>query len=145
MPHQFILKAFFVISALLAVSEAVSGQTAIVTVDIAKNHVINKFDPDQAVGSSLDVLSKRDIDAVFTPHILQEALSPGWGPITYRNNSELRMAAWHWNENGTWSDAEHKSGYFTASTELGQPIRYILSYALPHRGVSTSGDAPVQG
>ncbi|MBV8069783.1 MAG: discoidin domain-containing protein, partial [Acidobacteriaceae bacterium] len=87
----------------------------------------------------------RDIDLVYTPHIIQESLSAGWGPITYRNNSELRMAAWHWNENGTWSDAEHKSGYFTGSTELGEPIRYILEYALPHRGFSTSGDAPVRG
>ena len=86
-----------------------------------------------------------DIDKVFTPHILQESLSAGWGPITYRNNSELRMAAWHWNENGTWSDAAHQSGYFTGSTELKEPIRYILSYALPHRGFATSGDRPVQG
>jgi hypothetical protein len=97
------------------------------------------------LGSSIDVLSHRDIDLVYTPHIIQESLSAGWGPITYRNNSELRMAAWHWNENGTWSDAEHKSGYFTGSSELGQPIRYILEYALPHRGFSTSGDAPVRG
>ena len=107
--------------------------------------MINSFDPDSALGSSLDVLSHRDIDIVFTPHILQESLSAGWGPITYRNNSELRMAAWHWNDNGTWSDAANKSGYFTGSTELKEPLRYILSYPLPHRGFATSGDRPVQG
>jgi hypothetical protein len=55
------------------------------------------------------------------------------------------MAAWHWNENGTWSDPAHNSGYFTGSTDLKAPIRYILSYALPHRGFSTSGDRPLQG
>ena len=55
------------------------------------------------------------------------------------------MAAWHWNPNGSWSDAAHQSGYFTGSTELKTPIRYILSYALPHRGFATSGDRPVQG
>ena len=55
------------------------------------------------------------------------------------------MAAWHWTENGTWSDAERKSGYFTGSTELKEPTRYILSYALQHRGFSTSGDRPVPG
>jgi hypothetical protein len=76
---------------------------------------------------------------------LQESLSAGWGPITYRNNTELRMAAWHWNENGTWSDPTRKSGYFTGSADLKDPIRYILAYALPHRGFSTSGDRPVQG
>ncbi len=55
------------------------------------------------------------------------------------------MAAWHWTENGAWSDPEHKSGYFTGSTELKEPTRYILAYALPHRGFSTSGDRPAQG
>ena len=32
-----------------------------------------------------------------------------------------------------------------AARELKEPIRYILAYALPHRGFSTSGDRPVQG
>jgi hypothetical protein len=107
--------------------------------------LINSFDPDAALGSSIDVLSRRDIDLVYSPHIIQESLSAGWGPITYRNNTELRMAAWHWNAEGTWSDPKNKSGYFTGSTELGMPIRYILAYALPHRGFSTSGDRPLQG
>ena len=118
---------------------------ATVHVDATPGHAINSFDPDSALGSSIDVLSHDAIDKVYTPHIIQESLSAGWGPITYRNNSELRMAAWHWTENGTWSDAAHKSGYFTGSTELKEPTRYILSYALPHRGFSTSGDRPLQG
>jgi hypothetical protein len=121
------------------------AQTANVSVDATPAHAINSFDPDSALGSSIDVLSKTGIDKVYSPHILEEALSAGWGPITFRNNTELRMAAWHWNENGTWSDAANKSGYFTGSTELKEPIRYILSYALPHRGFATSGDSPVQG
>ena len=119
------------------------GQT--VRVDVTPGHVINAFDPDAALGSSIDVLSRIDINRVYTPHIIQEALSAGWGPITYRNNTELRMAAWHWTENGTWSDAAHRSGYFTGSTDLKDPIRYILAYALPHRGFATSGDRPVAG
>jgi hypothetical protein len=118
---------------------------ATVRVDATPGHEINSFDPDSALGSSIDVLSRSGIDRVYTPHIVEECLSAGWGPITYRNNTELRMAAWHWTENGTWSDAAHKSGYFTGSTEFKQPLRYILAYALPHRGFSTSGDRPVQG
>src|SRR5580700_2786863 len=120
-------------------------QSSIIRVDATPGHVINSFDPDSALGSSIDVLSHDGIDKVYTPHIIQESLSAGWGPITYRNNSELRMAAWHWTENGMWSDPAHKSGYFTGSTELKEPLRYILSYALPHRGFSTSGDRPLQG
>src|SRR5205807_821463 len=120
-------------------------QIGTVRVDAAPGHVINSFDPDSALGSSIDVHSRTGIDKDFTPHIVQESLSAGWGPITYRNNTELRMAAWHWTENGTWSDASHKSGYFTGSTELREPTRYILAYALPHRGFSTSGDRPIEG
>jgi hypothetical protein len=116
-----------------------------VRVDITPDHAVNSFDPDAALGSSIDVLSRSEIDRVYTPHVIQESLSAGWGPITYRNNSELRMAAWHWNENGTWSDSAHRSGYFTGSTELKEPTRYILAYALPHRGFATSGDRPIQG
>jgi hypothetical protein len=114
----------------------------IATVRVDTTRAINSFDPDSALGSSIDVLSRSGIDRVYTPHIVQETLSAGWGPITYRNNSELRMAAWHWNENGNWSDAANRSGYFTGNTELREPIRYILSYALPHRGFSGSGDRP---
>lgn len=138
-----------VVAALLLILAPASAQTregvATVRVDATPSHVINSFDPDRALGSSIDVLSHSGIDKVYSPHILEESLSAGWGPITYRNNTELRMAAWHWTENGTWSDPAHKSGYFTGSTELKEPIRYILAYALPHRGFSTSGDRPVQG
>ncbi len=126
-------------------STAAESSSATVHVDATPGHFINSFDPDSALGSSIDVLSHDAIDKIYTPHIIQESLSAGWGPITYRNNSELRMAAWHWTENGTWSDSVNKSGYFTGSTELKEPTRYILSYALPHRGFSTSGDRPLQG
>src|SRR5437870_11170581 len=123
--------------------DAAGAQTATVHVDTTRGHSINSFDPDSALGSSIDVLSRMGIDKVYTPHIVQESLSAGWGPITYRNNTELRMAAWHWTENGTWSDAAHRSGYFTGSTELKDPIKYILAYALPHRGFATSSVRPL--
>jgi hypothetical protein len=130
---------------LLLTAQATSAFAQTVRVDATPGHAINAFDPDSALGSSIDVLSRTDINRVYTPHIIQEALSAGWGPITYRVNTELRMAAWHWTENGTWSDAAHRRGYFTGSTDLKEPIRYILAYALPHRGFATSGDRPVQG
>ena len=144
----FALLLFFVaFSGILvpaARAQSVPARIPVVTVDTTPSHMLNSFDPDRSLGSSVDVLSHNGIDQVYTPHILQESLSAGWGPITYRNNTELRMAAWHWTENGTWSDPAHKSGYFTGSTDLKEPTRYILAYALPHRGFSTSGDRPIQ-
>jgi hypothetical protein len=153
----WLLKSAAIVSAILfslahngsafaqSATASAAAPPAIVHVDATPGHAINSFDPDSALGSSIDVLSHDGIDKVYTPHIIQESLSAGWGPISYRNNSELRMGAWHWTENGTWSDPAHKSGYFTGSTELKEPVRYILSYALPHRGFSTSGDRPIMG
>ena len=91
----------------------------------------------------MNVLSRSGIDQVYTPHIIEESLSAGWSPISYRNNTELRKAAWHWNPNGTWSDPADHSGYFTGSTELKAPIRYILAYTLPHRGFAIGGNRPL--
>src|SRR5258708_580225 len=51
-----------------------SPQTAIVHVDADPKHILNSFDPDRALGSSVDVLSHNGIDHVYTPHILQESL-----------------------------------------------------------------------
>jgi hypothetical protein len=41
------------------------------------------------------------------------------------------LSAWHWNENGTWSDPATKSGYYIGSADLGEPIHYGYSYSLP--------------
>ena len=110
------------------VAQAQTASTAVATVrvDLTPGHEINSFDPDSALGSSIDVLSHNDIDQVYSPHIIQESLSAGWGPITYRNNSELRMAAWHWNDNGTWSDPAKQSGYFTGSGEPRQDRKSVV-------------------
>jgi hypothetical protein len=145
--HPFAVVAMAIASPVCAQAARaqVAEPVATVRVDASPGHALNSFDPDSSLGSSIDVLSRTGIDKVYSPHIIQESLSAGWGPISYRNNSELRMAAWHWTENGTWSDQAHKSGYFTGSAELKEPTRYILSYALPHRGFSTSGDRSIQG
>ena len=106
----------------------VTKKVPTVRVDTTPGHEVNTFDPDQAIGSSMDNLPYGAIDKIYSPAIIKQCLSAGYGPITYRNNTELRMAAWHWNENGAWSDAVHKSGYFTGSTELkaSHPLYTVL-------------------
>jgi len=110
-----------------------------VRVDTTPAHAI-KFDPDQALGSSMDILAANQVDTVYSEPVLKESLSAGWGPITYRQNTELTIAAWHWNPNGTWSDSAHQSGYFTGSAEPKEFLRHSFGYSLPHRG-STRSDA----
>lgn len=112
---------------------------AVTTIRVDAAHPIKKFDPDRALGTSIDILPPGDVDKVYTESILKESLSAGWGPITYRQNTELTGAAWHWNPNGTWSDPAHQSGYFTGSAEPGEFVRHSYGYPLPHRG-NTHGD-----
>jgi hypothetical protein len=119
------------------IADSVSAQT--LRVDITPGRAI-KFDPDKALGSSMDILQTRQVDAVYSEPILKESLAAGWGPITYRQNTELTIAAWHWNPNGTWSDAAHQSGYFTGSAKSKEFLRDSFGYSLPHRG-STRSDA----
>jgi hypothetical protein len=99
------------------------------------------FDPDQALGSSMDILSHDVVEKIYTEPMVKQCLSAGWGPITYRQNTELSIGAWHWNPSGTWSDAANKRGYFTGSSELKEPIRHSYGYPLPHRGVTRNGGA----
>jgi F5/8 type C domain len=112
---------------------------SLTTIRVDATYPIKTFDPDRALGTSIDILPEGVVDKVYTPAILKESLSAGWGPITYRQNTELQGAAWHWNPNGTWSDATHQSGYFVGSSEPVDFIRHSYGYPLPHRG-NTRGD-----
>jgi F5/8 type C domain len=130
--------AFLLFCAALS-SSPVSSLAQTVRVDTDPAHAI-PFDPDKALGTSIDILPSRLIDTVYSEPILKESLSAGWGPITYRQNTELTINAWHWNPNGTWSDPAHQSGYFTGSAEPTDFLRHSFGYSLPHRG-STQSDA----
>jgi len=123
---------FLLISAL-----PVPAQT--VRVDVSPQRAV-AFDPDKAMGSSMDILPAREFDAVYNAPVIKESLSAGWGPITYRQNTELTIDAWHWNSRGAWSDPKNNQGYFTGSPEPADFLRKSYGYALPHRG-STRSDA----
>src|SRR5690348_5702382 len=99
------------------------------------------FDPDQALGSSMDILSHDVVEKIYTEPMVKQCLSAGWGPITYRQNTELSIGAWHWNPSGSWSDREHKGGYFTGSADPADEIRMSYGYPLPHRGNTRNGGA----
>jgi hypothetical protein len=128
---------------LFQVQAQAAPQAATVHVDVTPDHILNTIYPDTATGAWMDDLSKTQVDNLSKPETIQGIKNLGWGSITMRNNSELRLSAWHWNENGTWSDPASKSGYYTGSADLGKPIHYGYSYSLPHRDFMTSGDSPL--
>jgi len=132
------VRSFFLTILAVLLGGAANGQT--ITVDISSKKVV-PFDPDKALGTSLDILPAKQFEKVFSPETIKAGLSAGWGPITYRQNTELSIGAWHWNPNGTWSDAEHKSGYFVGSAEPKDELRMSYGYPLPHRGNTRNGGA----
>jgi hypothetical protein len=118
---------------LLSAFAAFALRAQTVEVDMAPSDATNHFIPQQTLGAGLDRISVEAIDKALTPKVLATVAPSGWGPITYRQNTELAVEAWHWNPDGTWSDPNGR-GYFTGSTTLGEPIRYSYGYSLPRRG-----------
>ncbi|HVR26403.1 MAG TPA: glycosyl hydrolase family 5, partial [Candidatus Polarisedimenticolia bacterium] len=99
---------------LLSISLAGSrfGEAQTITVDATPSHVVNTFSPLYALGSTVDRVPSNATDTFFRPDQIKQVLSAGWGVISYRQNTDLFVQAWHWNPKGTWSDPSGK-GYFT--------------------------------
>jgi hypothetical protein len=123
--------AFIAVLSLLAPS--LRAQT--IRVDATPSHATNSIVPAQALGAGIDRLPPGATDKTFIEPTIKQVLSSGWQTLSYRQNTELHIEAWHWNPQGTWSDPAGK-GYFTGSATLGEPIRHSYAYPLPHRGVT---------
>jgi hypothetical protein len=104
-----------------------------VQVDITPGHAAKSFVPTTALGAGIDRISTAATDKLFTEPVMNKVLSAGWQTVSYRQNTELYVEAWHWNPQGTWSDPAGK-GYFTGSATPAEPIRHSYGYLLPHRG-----------
>ena len=84
------------------------------------------------------------VDVLFSPPVLEQVLSAGWGAVSYRLNTELHVEAWHWNARGAWSDPAGR-GYFVGSAELAEPIRHSFGYPLPRRGFTRNEGTEDEG
>jgi len=116
-----------------------------VTVDATPGHVANKFRPLYALGSTVDRVPSNATDAFFRPDQIKKVLSAGWGVISYRQNTDLFVQAWHWNPKGTWSDPAGR-GYFTGdATPTQEMIRHSYGYSLRHRGFTRNGGTEFDG
>ena len=122
---------------------AAGAQT--VTVDVTPSHVVNKFSPLYALGSTVDRVPSNATDVFFRPDQIKKVLSAGWGAISYRQNTDLFVQAWHWNPKGTWSDPAGK-GYFTGDAiPTNEMIQHSFGYSLRHRGFTRNGGSEFDG
>ncbi|HXB67770.1 MAG TPA: discoidin domain-containing protein [Candidatus Acidoferrales bacterium] len=119
-----------------------------IVVDSAPSHAVNTFSPFRALGGAIDRLrggatreeNEKHTERLLTGPVLKELLGAGWQTVTYRQNTELMIEAWHWNPRGAWSNAARQEGYFTGSAEpTTEKILHSWAYPLPHRG-ATQGD-----
>jgi len=79
-----------------------------IAVDATPSHVINSFSPLRFLGGAIDRLrggptkegNERHTEMLITDPVLKEVLGGGWQTVTYRQNTELMIEAWHWNPRG---------------------------------------------
>jgi F5/8 type C domain len=114
-------------------------------VDITPSHSTNTIKPTEALGAGIDRLPYGAADKMFVEDTIKQILSAGWQTVTYRQNTELHVEAWHWNPQGGWSDPAGK-GYFTGSAIPGTDlVRHSYGYPLPHRGVTRDDGTDMEG
>jgi hypothetical protein len=126
------IKYLLLIGTLVTAVVSSGGQT--IDVDITPSHVRKTIIPNQALGAGIDRIPQKVIDSAFTRPVIDRVLEAGWGPVSYRQNTELYTEAWHWNPKGTWSDPS--GGYFVGDSMPAEMLRYSYGYPLPHRGVT---------
>ena len=111
-----------------------------VTVDVSRS--TNHFVPSETLGAGVDRIPVEAIDKDLLPASLQVTQSSGWQPVSYRQNTDLAIEAWHWNPQGTWSDPAGK-GYFTGASVPTESLRYSYGYGLPRRGFTRNDGTEV--
>ncbi len=115
-----------------------------IQVDTAPAHATNRFVPNQTLGAGIDRIPVEAIDKDLVQSTLEQVFASGWQPVTYRQNTELAVEAWHWNPKGTWSDPNGR-GYFTGSATPIETIRYSYGYSLPRRGFTRNDGTDTAG
>jgi hypothetical protein len=120
-------------------STSPASDPTLLRIQAAPGQVVNSFDPDEVLGTSMDIQSRASVEKIYTPDAIREMLSAGWGPISYRFHPTETVDYWHWNPKGRWSDEANQRGYFVGSGELGEPIRDSFGYSLAHRGCTHNG------
>ncbi len=119
--------------ALLAAVTILGSFSTAQTITVDVSHAANHFVPGETLGAGVDRIPAEAIDKDLLPASLEATLASGWQPVSFRQNTELAIEAWHWNPQGTWSDPAGK-GYFTGASVPTESLRYSYGYALPRRG-----------
>jgi hypothetical protein len=132
-----------VLAGILTFALSAAGQT--ISIDVS--HPTNHFVPKETLGAGVDRIAVDAIDKDLLQPTLEKTQASGWQPVTFRQNTELAVEAWHWNPQGTWSDRSDASGkgYFIGSPTPTEMLRYSYGYGLPRRGFTRNDGTDTVG
>jgi hypothetical protein len=104
-----------------------------IQVDTTPAHATNHFIPNQRLGAGLDRIPTEAIDKDLVQPNLDKALAAGWQTVTYRQNTELAVEAWHWNRRSPWKRSERR-GILRRFVDSRRPDpRYGVNVSITYR------------
>ena len=83
-----VLKRFISATILFLAPRVLAQQ---VTVDVTPGHSTNSFSPVRALGAGIDRDPLDSVQTLYDPAHVATMLTAGWGPISYRLNTELSI------------------------------------------------------
>jgi hypothetical protein len=135
---------FLLVAPVAAGNQAVAEKNLVGTVTVDLGGKPGTFLPDEAFGRAMDGLSQGEVDRVYTRQNIEKIETSGLHRVSYRLRTELGIEAWHWSEEGAWSDPKAEQGYWTSSDAPKKPVLLSHGYMLPRRG-NTIDQANDQG
>ena len=105
-----------------------------VSLTVLADRSANKLRPKEALGAGIDGHEQNECARMLSPKNIDEMLSAGLGPVSYRLRTELAGEVWHWNPRGSWSDVRNACGYWTSNDSSDGAIDVCYGYRLPRRG-----------
>ena len=99
--------------------------------------VTRQVDLGDVFGEGIDGGDPGTTASALRPDTVAAVRSLGLRRLSYRLRTELGVEAWHWNPEGTWSDAREAQGYWTSSEQAVGPVERSSGYRLPRRGSTT--------
>lgn len=130
--HHFSL--VFALYLLMPVNRGQAVENAPVSLRIDTTHPIATFLPETAFGAGLDGLEESELEQSYRPANIKVMAEAPYHRLSYRLRTELGVEAWHWNEEGSWSDPEKKQGYWVSNDTTSKPLLRSYGYRLPRRG-----------
>src|SRR5258705_13914916 len=124
----------FLIATLPAFNSVSATESVTLTVHFKPGRPLHRFIPSHALGAGIDGDNGGNQDRKLTPTNIQAILSAGLKSLDYRPRTELAIDAWHWNPQGTWSNAIRKQGIWTSDNNSDKLILLSYDYHLPCRG-----------